>query len=349
MRSLLLSEVRPSAQKNQQAFLGISSPFCGPKRSVSRAIAVINLALLLPSFSAITMAATFTVTNTLDSGPGSFRQALMDASTSPGTDTILKSDVSGRITLSSPLPSLGNVVINGPGAGNLSIATPRMEVDAMMTTVISGIRLEFSGQPYLFGVHGGILYNGGALFLHDCEIASTQLYIVLGAGIYNEGNLTISGCTFANNANFASGDAYPPSCAAGKGGGLYVGSGNVWITNSTFSGNSASSYYVCDGLGGAVYVQAGNVSLVNCTLTGNYAARGGAIFNAGGMVSLQYCIVTDGVVGVPLTSGNNLFTNAAAAGLEPLMDNGGPTLTHALSALSPAINKGGGAGAPEFD
>lgn len=41
-----------------------------------------------PSISLVTPQATFTVTNTNDSGPGSLRQAVLDANTSPGLDTI---------------------------------------------------------------------------------------------------------------------------------------------------------------------------------------------------------------------------------------------------------------------
>jgi len=47
----------------------------------------------VPSFSALlvsghVLAATFTVTNTNDSGPGSLRQAILDANGNPGLDTI---------------------------------------------------------------------------------------------------------------------------------------------------------------------------------------------------------------------------------------------------------------------
>jgi hypothetical protein len=319
----------------------------GASGRFSRAHAFIVQGLWLLLFSASVGAATFRVTNTLGSGPGSFQQALLDASSNQDMDTILLTDVSGQITLSS-FPSVGNVVIAGPGARHLTIVTPRIAIDGAATTTISRIRL-LPAQPLFLGTQGGIIYNAGTLFLQDCEFTSAQMYIVFGAGIYNAGNLTISGCTIANNSTFASGNAYPPSCGAGKAGGLYVGSGNVWITNSTFSGNSASSYYVCNGVGGAVYVQSGNVSFVNCTLTGNFASQGGAIYNAGGSVWLENTIVTDSVVGVSVASGNNLFTNASAAGLGPLMDNGGPTMTHALSANSPAINKGTSNGAPPTD
>ena len=48
-------------------------------------------------------AASFTVTNTGDSGPGSLRQALIDANIAPGADMISFA-VAGTIVIDSPLP-----------------------------------------------------------------------------------------------------------------------------------------------------------------------------------------------------------------------------------------------------
>ena len=61
-----------------------------------------------------------------------------------------------------------------------------------------------------------------------------------------------------------------------------------------------------------------------------------------------------------LTDHNNVFTDATCfagasdlvvgdAGLAPLSDNGGPTLTHALLASSPAIDAADGAVCPASD
>jgi len=49
---------------------------------------VLLLVFALLSFPDAVRAASFTVTNTNDSGPGSLRQAILDANTNPGTDTI---------------------------------------------------------------------------------------------------------------------------------------------------------------------------------------------------------------------------------------------------------------------
>src|SRR6266536_2707186 len=67
--------------------------------------------LLLVGLASVTAssAATFTVTNTSDSGPGSLRQAILDANAASGTDTIaFNIPGTGVHTISplSPLPSL---------------------------------------------------------------------------------------------------------------------------------------------------------------------------------------------------------------------------------------------------
>ena len=76
--------------------------------------------LVLPSVHA----ATFDVTANSDSGPGSLRQAILDANGANGDDTISLT-VTGTITLSSPLPSItGSTVISGPGTNQLTISRP---------------------------------------------------------------------------------------------------------------------------------------------------------------------------------------------------------------------------------
>ena len=85
-------------------------------------------ALAIP-MSATFSAATFTVTNTDDSGPGSLRQAILDANAA-GTDDVISFDAGvfsypQNITLTSgQLVAEGNgsLTINGPGANLLTIS-----------------------------------------------------------------------------------------------------------------------------------------------------------------------------------------------------------------------------------
>ena len=78
--------------------------FMRPGRALSIARAL--------SFMALTSAAaatTFTVTNTDDSGPGSLRQAILDANATPGFDTIgfgIPGSAVHTITPATDLPTL---------------------------------------------------------------------------------------------------------------------------------------------------------------------------------------------------------------------------------------------------
>jgi hypothetical protein len=81
---------------------------------------------------------TYTVGNTNDSGPGSLRQALLDANAHAATDTIVF-DIPGPaphvITLVTPLPGIDDaVVIDGTPAGTCSTdLAPTIEIDGVNT------------------------------------------------------------------------------------------------------------------------------------------------------------------------------------------------------------------------
>jgi hypothetical protein len=69
-------------------------------------------------------AATFTVSNTLDTGSGSLRQAILDLRNgSSGPDEITFAAVTGVITLDTILPTItGELNVTGPGAAALKIS-----------------------------------------------------------------------------------------------------------------------------------------------------------------------------------------------------------------------------------
>ena len=147
-------------------------------------------------------AATITVTNTADSGVGSLRQALADASDG---DTInFAVPTPATITLSSgELLVAAGVTISGPGANLLTVdanhASRVFLISANQPVTISGLTI----------ANGS---NGGDT----------------GAGILSgPTDLTVSNCTLSGNS---AGDS--------EGGGIYA-LGPTVISNSTFTGNSA--------------------------------------------------------------------------------------------------------------
>jgi parallel beta-helix repeat protein len=105
-----------------------------------------------PSFA---FGSTFAVTNTNDAGPGSLRQAILDANTNVGVDKIIFSiapEGSHVITLQSLLPAITDAVsIDGTSQPGYSSGDgPRI--------VISGSEIEIDGTPIeesCFGVEGG--------------------------------------------------------------------------------------------------------------------------------------------------------------------------------------------------
>jgi hypothetical protein len=200
-----------------------------------------------------------------------------------------------------------------------------------------------------------------------------------GGGIYNQGTLTASGCTF-------SGD----SAKEGKGGGIYEAFGSASLTSCTLTGDSVGEVGgipVSPEAGGALYVGRGSATLTNCTVSLNQAnGLGGGIFVASGAnVSLINTIVAGNTRSTPAgyteqttgadvygyfaTADHNLIGNGDGANivngvggnivgstsnvinalLGPLQNNGGPTMTMALLAGSPAIENADNAAAPTTD
>ncbi len=128
------------------------------------------------SFTTTLVAATFTVTNTANSGAGSLRQALTDANNNPGADTITFAIGSGLQTISpsADLPGIiGPVTIDGtsqPGFGG----APIIELNGSNTT--SGIGLKVAG--------GSSVIRG--LIINRCSLHGIQF-------VQKNGN-TLEGC-----------------------------------------------------------------------------------------------------------------------------------------------------------
>ena len=155
-----------------------------------------------------------------------------------------------------------------------------------------------------------------------------------GGGIYIDGTATLTNSTVSDNE------------AADSGGGI-SNSHELTLTNSTVSDNTAAT-------GGGIS-NSGELTLTNATVSGNTATdAGGGVNNEDGTLTLKDTIVannaSDDCSGGTTSAGYNLDSDGtcglAAAGdissgdplLGPLADNGGPTLTHALLAGSPAID-----------
>ena len=201
-----------------------------------------------------------------------------------------------------------------------------------------------------FAVGGGLYVQSGSLTLDRIAVQGDDAG--LGAGLFNLGTMSLTGCTI-------SGDS-----AAGLGGGLYNGFGGIaTLTNCTISGNSAK--YVGGGL-----LNAGTATIQDCTISANSAGvSSGGLYNPIGTASLTDTIVAGNTsggspsdIGGPGASGvtgtynligiggsggisngscgNIVLTSLTTLGLAPLGYNGGPLETMALLPGSAAIGKG---------
>ena len=238
-----------------------------------RCIALATLALV----HAVTLplgAATITVNNTSDSGRGTLRQAIQNASSG---DTINFS-VTGVITLTSgELLVARNLSIVGPGAASLAVSghtnSRVFEIGSNVTVSISGLTIRDGHAPdgvpsRKSGVNGGGIYNAGDLALTGCAVISNTA----GNGFSLPSQPTTPGSTNATGG------------AGGHGGGIY-NSGTLRLASCTVSSNTggrggrswnsfASNVGGAGGLGGGLY-NAGTSTLTDCTLSGNTGGVGG--------------------------------------------------------------------------
>jgi len=159
-----------------------------------------------------------------------------------------------------------------------------------------------------------------------------------GGAISNGGLLDVESSLFYNNTAHREG-------AANGGGGAIASGGVVTLTNSTFVSNYST-------LGGGAINNGGELTVTNCTFSYNTSGMGGAIHNTSDL-TLRNSIIANSMWsdscfgwGTIYDGGGNLrwpATDNTCVGdfgdpqLEPLAENGGPTMTMALPIGSAAI------------
>ena len=210
-----------------------------------------------------------------------------------------------------------------------------------------------------FLAHGGGIYSVGDITLTSSTVSenSTIGFTAIGGGTFSRGGITLTSSTVSGNST------------AGKdaiGGGIFPFY-DVMLTNSTVSGNSTAGK-AADG--GGIRSYYGAVTLTSSTVSDNHAtyynAAGGGIRNDNTIVITNSIVASNtaggtgpdilSVSGSTLDIDYSLIGNTSGSGitagtgtanlldidplLGPLADNGGPTLTHALLAGSPALDAG---------
>jgi hypothetical protein len=282
-----------------------------PLESIALAFGLVAALTLLLLAAMPAHATTFNVTNTNDSGADSLRQAIDQANSNPGADTINIS-ATGTINLQSALSDLTSMEINGPGAGQLTVRRNTSSAFAIFrifnqTVTMNGLTIS-NGQETVFGGGGIYVNSGGTLNLNGSVVsgntASSNTNDMYGGGIMNNGgNLTLTNSTVSGNTASSTGTG-----GISRGGGI-ANLGSLTLTNSTVSGNVA-------GRGGGIYSQSfiTPLTLTNSTVSGNLAGpNGGGGIQTEGPATLTNSTLNNN--SGPATGAANLYGASGAATL----------------------------------
>lgn len=308
------------------------------------------------------------VTTTFDNGPGSLRQAVLDAAVLPGTNRIhLASSLSGQtITLfNGQIEIFSDVIIDASSlpeeitlSGNFSSRVFRIGSGASVALIGLIIR---DGRAAIDTRDGGGISSRGHLAVTRCSIIGNQAFD--GGGICSfGGSLILNQSTVANNT------------ATNVGGGICIGNGTTLLQSSSILSNTATA-----SKGGGIYAQNQTVVVEQCTVAGNLAVEGdgGGIYQKDSTLTLNHCTVISNAAALfsggggvfkfapadHLTLHNSIVANNVASSganlfgtvntwrgenlvdvdplLAPLGDYGGPTRTAPPLPASPAFNGAG--------
>lgn len=231
-----------------------------------------SLAFLLALVSAHgATAATFTVTNLGDAGPGSLRRAVLDANAAPGADTVaFAAGLTGTIPLSSgEIPITDSLTINGPGAAVLTVSGNDLSriFHVERVSVAAPIDVTLSGLTLTRGSAVAGVTSGGAI-LADSE------------------NLTILDSVISDSTSGFFAD--PPTDGCGGNVAFFGTNGETLrIADSTLTGGRALS--ISSSFGGNLCVPTGKLLLERSILTNGDADYGGGLLvqslSAGSVIS----------------------------------------------------------------
>ena len=231
-------------------------------------------------------AATLTVANSNDSGPGSLRQAIADAV--PGDIITFSGDMTiplaSELVISKDLTidaTPNSVIVSGENVTRVFNVTDGT-VAFNHLTIANGNVQTFDCGGYPFQCGGGlILQSNDTIHVTVTNSIFSSNQADYGGGIDHQGSgtLVIVDSTFSDNS------------ASSKGGGIHTFSGTLTVTNSTFSNNSA------DWRGGGINQDGGTVTVTNSTFSDNNANEGGGIYNYIGALTVTNSTISHNSAG----------------------------------------------------
>ena len=223
----------------------------------------------------------------------------------------------------------------------------------MYTSTLSGNTAQGSLLDTLTASYGaGAFAYQGTATLYDSTVSGNR---AAPDPANTHASYDTGGGIFADHGGYALRSTIDSNYSSGTGGGI-ASHAAFFISNSTISGNVARTK-----AGGGIFVRLFDaMSVSNSTIANNSAPKGGGIYVSGSAqgFTLQSTIVAENLGDIAaqnalnIAGANNLVMTADAATtlpadtlhgdpqLLPLMKNGGPTRTHALEPVSPAVDAG---------
>ncbi|MCO5212612.1 MAG: hypothetical protein M9936_23185 [Caldilinea sp.] len=305
-----------------------------PHRRPARAVWLVLAALMV--------AAILTV-----AGPARPAAASCGGTTTVGTEAQLNAAIAAFNAVAA-----GPCVFTIALSGNIDLTASTAMINNATTgvsLVIEGAAHTVDGQGKL-GVRGFWVWRSTHVVINQITVKGGNLNDENGAGIRNEGNLTLTNSTITGNS-------VTGTKVVGGGGIENARGATLTVRNSTISGNSSAQ------TGGGIGSD-GDVTLDSVTITNNSSTTCGSGYcGATGSLTIRNSIIAGNtgapdcrdVLGNVTDQGHNLvqsqsncgIVNGAngnivgvSANLGALADNGGPTQTHLPNAGSPVINAG---------
>ena len=234
---------------------------------------------------------TFTVTNLLDAGAGSLRQAIDAANAVPGADAIeFAGGIRGAIALANPLNVTEDLTITGAGQDKLRVsgtgATRVLSVSGADThlsisqlTIADGLASLPSGTA----LGGGLLVDGASVSVDHVIFEGNRAvgHIAAGGAVANVG-----GSFDARHVDFVGNSVQCDDGADSYGGAVFNDrAAQSVVEHATFSGNTSRGG---GANGGAVAaVDGSQVDLQHCVFAQNQALGAPEQYGAGGAITVQ--------------------------------------------------------------
>jgi len=322
-------------------------------------------AMVAFALSPLATALTYTVANLNDSGPGSLRQAVLDANGNAGYDEINFS-VNGTILLTSGEIVVSDALtISGPGASRLTVsgngASRVFRLDSTTPKNVTINSMTITGGS-ASGNGGAILNQGGNLYVGSVRIVGNTA-TGEGGAVYNQYNgggneLSIDSSEISGNSANKNGAIYfigyilridnttiANNTATDSVGAILLQFAEAEIRNSTIAGNSANFV-------GGIQSQDSALTLESTILAGNTDSTGLNDINrtGSGAVNASYSLFEEDVTATSVINGTNTANLIGAAPqLYPLGFYGGETRSMRPQPVSPVIGAGSNSQAWSFD